>query len=135
LQLALRADQKALEQAHAMLDSADAGARYAAAEICGVARIVRASLAGLSIERLRQVAQAIAGQPGGVAILGVPGERAQLIVACAPDSGCDARQILAAGLPLLGGRGGGGPTLAQGGGPNAGALEAALAAMVRVARG
>lgn len=128
-QAALRLAQKELEQAQVALDAAEGAARYDAAEACGPARIVRARLAGLSVERLRRIAQAIAGRPGGVAILGAPGERAQLVVACAADSGCDARKILAAGLAPLGGRGGGGPTLAQGGGPQVAALEAALEAM------
>ncbi|MBX0326207.1 alanyl-tRNA editing protein [Oscillochloris sp. ZM17-4] len=134
LQVALRAAQKELEQAQSALDAADAEARYAVAEPHGAARLVRAALPGLSVERLRRVAQAIAGRSGGVAILGAPGERAQLVVACAADSGRDARQILQAGLPLLDGRGGGGPTLAQGGGPRSEQIAAALDAMAAAAR-
>jgi alanyl-tRNA synthetase len=134
LQAALRAAQKELAQAQSALDLTDAAARYAKGEVCGAARVVRASLPGLDLDRLRRVAQTIAGMPGGVAILGAPGERAQLVVACSPDSGRDARAILQAGLALLGGRGGGGPTLAQGGGPQSEALEAALEAMVDAAR-
>jgi alanyl-tRNA synthetase len=134
LQAALRSAQKELEQAQAALDLADAEARYAAAEACGAARLARACLPGLGAERLRRVAQAIAGRPGGVAILAAPGERAQVVVACAADSGRDAQHILRAGLPLLDGRGGGGPTLAQGGGPRAEQLDAALDIMVQAAR-
>ncbi|NNJ08809.1 alanyl-tRNA editing protein [Chloroflexales bacterium ZM16-3] len=129
LQASLRSAQKELEHAQIALDAADAAARYSEAEQVGAARVVCASLLDLSVERLRRVAQAIAGRPGGVAILGASGDRAQLVVACAPDSGRDARQILQAGLPLLDGRGGGGPTLAQGGGPRTEALDAALDAM------
>jgi alanyl-tRNA synthetase len=135
LQGTLRATQKELEQAQVALDAADAAARYAAADIYGSARIVCTSLPGLGVERLRRIAQAIAGRPGGVAILGAAGERAQVTVACAPDSGRDAQQILRAGLHLLDGRGGGGPTLAQGGGPRSAQLDAALEAMAAVARG
>jgi alanyl-tRNA synthetase len=135
LQAALRAAQKELEQAEVALDIADAAARYAEAEACGAGRMVCAILPGLGVERLRRIAQAIAGHPGGVAILGALGERAQVTVACAPDSGRDAQQILRVGLPLLEGRGGGGPTLAQGGGPRFAQLDAALAAMSAAARG
>jgi alanyl-tRNA synthetase len=134
LQSSLRAAQKELEQAQAALDAADAEARYATAERCGAARLVCVSLPGLGVERLRRLAQAIAGRPGGVAILAAPGDRAQIVVACAPDSGRDARQILQAGLPLLDGRGGGGPTLAQGGGPRPAQIAAALDAMANAVR-
>jgi alanyl-tRNA synthetase len=134
LQASLRSTQKELEQALAALDLADAETRYAAAERCGEARLVRSSLPGLSAERLRRVAQAIAGWPGGLAVLGAPGEPAQVVVACAAESGRDAGQILRAGLPLLDGRGGGGATLAQGGGPRAEMLDAALDAMAAAAR-
>jgi alanyl-tRNA synthetase len=130
----LRAVQKELEHAHVALDAADAAARYLAAEVCGAGRIVCASLSGLSAERLRRIAQAIAARPGGVAILGTPGERAQVTIACAADSGRDAQQILRAGLHMLDGRGGGGPTLAQGGGPRVALLDAALEAMAAIAR-
>jgi alanyl-tRNA synthetase len=126
---AQRALAKELAQAQAALDEAAALRLYAGGEAAGAARVAAAALAGLSAERLRAVAQQIAARPGGVAVIGAAGERAQLCVACAPDSGRDARAILQAGLAVLGGRGGGSAALAQGGGPAGDRLETALEAM------
>lgn len=130
-----KAGAKELEQARTALDTATAQGLYTGAEAVGSARVACSALPGLSLERLRSVAQAIASQPGGVAILGLPGERAQLVVACAAESGRDARAILEAGLPPLAGRGGGNARMAQGGGSNSAALDAALTAMLAAARG
>jgi alanyl-tRNA synthetase len=70
-----------------------------------------------------------------VALLGaVDGERAQLVAAVAAASGQDARMLLQAGLTVLGGRGGGSPRLAQGGGAAPSRLDAALDAMLAAAR-
>lgn len=130
LQSAQRAAQKALEQAQAELDRAEALRQYAAAPHSGAARVVRVTLDGATPERLRALAQAVAAQPGGVALIGGAAEgRAHLAVACAGASGHDARALLQVGLALLGGRGGGTPTLAQGGGPQAARLHDALEAM------
>lgn len=126
---------KELAEALTALDAAEALRLYGSGEQAGAARLVCARLDGLSAERLRAVAQQIAVQPGGVALVGAGGARAQLAVACAPESGRDARSILAAGLGLLGGRGGGNAQLAQGGGPDTGGLGAALDAMLAAARG
>lgn len=132
---AQKATAKELAQAQQALDAAEALRLYDAGEAAGAARLVRAHLAGLSAERLRTVAQTIAGWPGGVALLGAGGEQAQLVVAAAPESGRDARALLQAGLALLGGRGGGSAQLARGGGPDAAQLDAALDAMLAAARG
>jgi alanyl-tRNA synthetase len=130
---AQKAAAKELATARAALDEAEAAHLYAAAEAVGSGRLARAALGGLSAERLRSIAQQIAARPGGVALLGSAGERTQLAVACAPDSGRDARTLLQAGLAVLGGRGGGSAQLAQGGGPG-GDLQAALDAMLVAAR-
>jgi len=126
---------KELTQAHAVLDAAEALRLYAAGEQVGTARLVRCALPELSSERLRGVAQRIAAQPGGVALLGSGGASASLVAACAPESGRDAQALLRAGLALLEGRGGGSAQLAQGGGPQTAGLEAALDAMLEAARG
>jgi alanyl-tRNA synthetase len=131
---AQRSASKELAQARAALDEAEALRRYAAGERVGTAQIVCASLPASEAGRLRSVAQSIAAQPGGVAILGAGGERAQLVVACAPDSGRNAAELLRAGLPALEGKGGGSAGLAQGGGPHVAGLAAALEAIARAAR-
>lgn len=130
LQGAQRAAQKALEQAQAELDHAEALRQYAAAPHSGAARLVRVVLDGAAPERMRALAQAVSAQPGGVALVGsAAAGRAHLAVACAGDSGHDARALLQVGLALLGGRGGGTAALAQGGGPQAALLRDALEAM------
>lgn len=122
------AGRKALEQAAAELLAVRAEQLYAAARVAGSARIVCRSEQGRP-EQLRALAQQIAALPGGVALLGTADDRAHLVVACAADSGHDARNLLQAGLPLVEGRGGGNARLAQGGGPRPEALAAALSAM------
>lgn len=130
LQTAQRTAQKALEQAQAELDLAEALRRYAAAPLVGSARVVQLALTGATPERVRALAQAVAAQPGGVALIGSAAEgRAHLAAACAADSGHDARALLQAGLAPLGGRGGGTAALAQGGGPQVDRLVDALGAM------
>lgn len=129
-----RAAGKALAEAQTAIDALEAAGRYAAGEQAGPARIVWAALPEGEAGRLRALGQAIAAQPGGVALLGAGGARAQLIVACAPDSGRDAAALLRLALPLIEGRGGGSASLAQGGGPRTEGLEAALAALVAAAR-
>lgn len=131
---AQKAMAKELARAHAELDAAEALRLYGAGEQVGDARIVRAAFAELSAERLRGLAQRIAAQPGGVALLGAGGARVALVAACAPDSGRDAQALLKAGLAVLDGRGGGNRLLAQGGGARMELLEAALDAMLAAAR-
>lgn len=126
--------RKELEQARAELLAIVAERLYAEAEQADAAHIVCRAETG-SPEQLRALAQQIAARPGGVALLGVAGDRAHLVVACAPDSGRDARTLLQAGLPLVAGKGGGSPQLAQGGGPQVAGFAAALAALLTEARG
>jgi alanyl-tRNA synthetase len=55
--------------------------------------------------------------PGMVALLAAfDGGKLSLVVACAQDSGIDARDLLKQHLAPFNGRGGGDPSLAQGGG-------------------
>lgn len=65
---------------------------------------------------LRQMAALLTTEAGVVALLGVPGEKAQVMVAISKEMTIDARPILSSALEVLGGRGGGTATLAQGGG-------------------
>jgi alanyl-tRNA synthetase len=125
--------RKELAEANQALVAQAAQRLYTEGEICSTARIICSVEEG-GIERLRSLAQQIGALPGGVAILGATGERAQIVVACHAASGRDARAILQAGLPLVSGKGGGTQQLAQGGGPAAAGLAAALAAMCAKAR-
>ena len=69
-------------------------------------------------EELRRLAQHVVQRPGLVALLGATaGDKANLIFARSADQTADMNALLKAVSPLIGGRGGGTPALAQGGGP------------------
>lgn len=129
LRAANDAQRKELEYVQSRLRDLEVREMLASARVHGSARVVCRVLDDARTDAARALAQQIAAQPGGIALLGVGAERASLLVACAPDTGIDARTVLAAGLPLVHGRGGGSPTFAQGGGPHQKGLQAALDAM------
>ncbi len=92
--------------------------REAAADTPDGARVV---IAGLYPERgagdLSSLAAHLASHPRTVALLGIPGDKAHLVFASSPDLNYDVVPLLKAVLETLGtSRGGGRPTLAQGGG-------------------
>jgi alanyl-tRNA synthetase len=81
---------------------------------------------------LRTLARELPAQGVSVAVLASEsGGRASLVVSCAADSGVKAGDLLRKLLPLISGKGGGDPTLAQGGGA---ANPAQLAALLEAAR-
>ncbi len=124
--------RKELEQLRAQTLELEAQQLYAAAPQIGPARVVTQHFDGVGIERLRALATRIAAQPAAVALLiGSSAERVSLVVACADGLNLDARVVLQSGLALLGGRGGGSATLAQGGGAARADLAAVQAAMER----
>lgn len=85
-------------------------------------------LDGRDAEALRFLAQRLA-EGGAVALLGSEHDgKAQMVFACEKSSPLDMNATLKAVLPLVGGRGGGQKSMAQGGGPEAAGLDAALAA-------
>jgi alanyl-tRNA synthetase len=70
------------------------------------------------MERLRGLAQAVAGLPRAV-VVGATADPPAVLLACSEDSGLDAGRVLRAGLERVGGRGGGNARLAQGSVPAA----------------
>ena len=78
------------------------------------------------IERAKRVAQALRGLPGAIVLLGVRGERPQLLFTRADDVTIDAGALLRSAAAAGGGRGGGRPDWAQGGVPTDDALDLAL---------
>ena len=126
---ALRVDLRRQGDALLVLEAAQL---LAAAEPLGAARLVTRVFAGRSPDELRRLATALAEAGGTVALLGLAGERSQLVFARSADAPGDMGALLKPALAALGGRGGGSPTLAQGGGPAAD--EAAVAAVLRLAR-
>jgi alanyl-tRNA synthetase len=82
----------------------------------GAARVIVDSLDGWDQAGLKTLASSAAVQPGVVAALLSAGTPALIVIARAPDVGLDASAVLKAMLQRFGGKGGGKPELAQGGG-------------------
>jgi alanyl-tRNA synthetase len=78
----------------------------------------------LPSRELATLASAISAK-GGVALLGGGGERARVVLGSG-DPRVNAGEIIGQVCELLGGKGGGKPSLAQGGGPNVAQLDLAL---------
>ncbi len=127
LQAAADAQRKALDDAQAKLAVYEAQELIQNAEqINGVPVVVHA-FADRSMENVRLLARHIA-DGGGVALLGVRADKAQFIFTRAADLPYDMRATLQAATVVVGGRGGGKPDAAQGGGPDVGKLDEALQA-------
>ena len=111
----LRQAQHELQGLQAERVELEAGRLAQAAEVCAGRRVVCEALAPRP-GGLRPLGEALARQPGVVAVLGMyEGGKASLLVASAADCGVDARRLLQDLLAPSGGRGGGSPSLAQGG--------------------
>ena len=96
------------------------------------AAVVAAQVDASEMDTLRQMSDWLRDRLGpSVVVLGATfGGRPNLIAAVTPDlaaRGVDAGQIIRAIAPVIGGGGGGRPTLAQAGGKDAGKLPDALA--------
>ena len=110
----LQKDFQALRQAsikyeaHELVEKAE--------EYAGI-RLLRASFEGRPVNELRMMAEELKQIPDLVAFLATyDGQKASLVVICGEASVKDARQLLTNKLALIGGKGGGDPRLAQGGG-------------------
>lgn len=106
---------------------ATAAALWAQAAPVAVGRAV-VWAADTNVERAKRVAQALRAYPDAVVVLGVRGERPQLLCTRADGVAMDASALLRAAVAAGGGRGGGRPDWAQGGVPTDEALEIALQA-------
>ncbi|MCC6566286.1 MAG: hypothetical protein IT298_11020 [Chloroflexi bacterium] len=102
------------------------------AETRGDTRIVTFADDSYSVAEMRQLAKQLTEQPGVVALLGIPGDRSNVLVMASAGCAVDARAVLDAALGVLGGRGGGSSAMAQGGGVPADidSLRRALSAAV-----
>lgn len=118
--------RKALLQAEEQLLRYEAAESIAQAEHIAGTPVVAQVFEGRELDRVRLLAKLIAGA-GGVALLGVAGDKAQLVFARANGLPFDMGALLREAVTLLGGRGGGRPEAAQGGGPNLERLSEALA--------
>jgi alanyl-tRNA synthetase len=134
LQNDVRDLQKSLADINARLASADAKVYVDRAEAVNGTRIVAAVVHEADAQAVRTLAGAIRSRlPSGViALVGVDGQTATLFASASDDAvkaGVHAGNLVRAAAPLVGGKGGGAPAQAQGGGKNVAGAEAALAAM------
>ncbi len=129
----LFADNKTVRKELADLEGqwieATAAALWASASAHGALRVSTLALEQ-PVERVKRLAQALRLNPGAVVLLGVRGERPQLIFTRADGVALDAGALLRTSAAAGGGRGGGRPDWAQGGTPTVEGLEKALAAAV-----
>ena len=95
-------------------------------QIAGVFIITRL-LENKTINEVRKLAQILVQQPGRVVLFGLAERKGQLLFARSADVELDMPTLLKQVSRLIGGGGGGSPHLAQGGGPHADKLAAALA--------
>ncbi|MCS6871723.1 MAG: DHHA1 domain-containing protein [Anaerolineae bacterium] len=110
--------QSELKAARERLATYEAASLLATAPQHGTYRLVARALAR-SADEVRSLAQALTAESGVIALLGAAGEKAQLIFARSADVPIDVQPLLKKALELIGGRGGGRPNMAQGGGVSA----------------
>ena len=128
LQKRLRASEALAARAEAreLLEEADAGDGL---------RVVARVLEGRDAEGLRRLAAALASNARTVALLGSREEGgARLVFARSPDAAPDMNALMRSACVALEGRGGGRADMAQGGGPRAEALDAAIEEAARSVR-
>jgi alanyl-tRNA synthetase len=133
----LRQAERELEKVRADAVLASAGALAQGAEdVDGVALVAVAAPEGVNGNDLRALASDVRGRlgarPGVVALFSADGDKVSFVVAttaAARDRGLAAGKLIPAFAPAVGGRGGGKPDLAQGGGTNPAGIPEAVAAL------
>ncbi len=121
--------RRSVKDLQTKLASFEADSLAQRAEVLAGARIVLAALDGLDANGLKTIASHIAARAGHVAILVSAAAPAQVIVARASDVTLDGAALLRQLVEKFGGKGGGRPELAQGGG-----LQGAGADVISLAR-
>lgn len=111
-----RALSAALKTATGQLIEYEAVALASQAVMRGRLRVVARSFWGRDSAEVRLLAGRLAANPDTVALLGCSGEKAMLFFARSANVDADMGALLKAALTELGGRGGGQPAFAQGGG-------------------
>jgi alanyl-tRNA synthetase len=125
------ASEKAIKALRERLIDYEAAELLASAEPHGTARRVIAVYDGRDAAELRLMAARLVAAPGMIALLGIAGDKSYVICARSADVPDDMNALLKRALEPLGGRGGGSPALAQGGG-GAASVEAVREALAGV---
>ncbi len=134
LQSDVRDLQKAMNEIKARLAAGDAETYVKNAEEIGRVRAVVTVVPEANAEALRALGNAIRSRmrSGVVALVGTDGDTASLFVSASDDAvqaGVHAGNLVKAAAPLVGGKGGGAPAQAQGGGKNPSGAAAARDAL------
>ncbi|MCX6651080.1 MAG: alanine--tRNA ligase [Methanomassiliicoccales archaeon] len=120
----LKEQRKRLEQLSTVISELSVRELVASAPKVGEVRVVvHEALAG---EDPEEMSRKLASMPKTVAVIGVRGEKAKLLVARSNDVGLDCRKSLKTIMTIMGGGGGGKPDYAQGGGGDPELLQKAL---------
>lgn len=102
--------------------------QLACATALGNVRLIQLAFTDKTIQELQQFAQMMtAGAPDTVCLLAATGEKLQLVFARGQDATVAVNQLIKETLPLISGKGGGNPAMAQGGGQPVMAAEEVLA--------
>jgi len=117
--------QKALQKTQGQLVAYQAAGWIAQAERVGEWKVVRQTL-DCDVSVLRQAARVLTESAGVIALLASRTLRTQFVFACSKDVSVDMRRAMRAACAAVGGRGGGQPGFAQGGGPDGADIAAAL---------
>jgi alanyl-tRNA synthetase len=134
LQSDVRELQKGLAEIKAQLAAADAAKYVESAEQIDGKTVVAAVVPEANAEALRSLGNAIRSRlrSGVIALVGVDDGTASLFVSASDDAvkgGVHAGNLVKLAAPLVGGKGGGAPAQAQGGGKDASGAQNALAAI------
>jgi len=121
--------RKRLATVMATLLAHEARDLVAQAEPAGATPMVHLVRDDLSLDEARTLAHAVTGS-GGLIVLGISGDKAQMLVGRPADHALDCGQLVREVLTAFGGRGGGQPAMAQGGIPDPNRLADAVAAAV-----
>ncbi len=117
--------RKAFERAQDRLLDYDAQALVGTAETVDGVPVVVQAYDDRSLDNVRALARRIV-DAGGVALLGLRSDKAQLVFNRPAHVQADMGALLKAAAAIVGGRGGGKPDAAQGGGPDGARLDEAL---------
>lgn len=89
----------------------------AKAVVLGNVRLIQQAFTERTIQQLQQFAQQVTAQaPDAICLLAATGEKMQLVFARGQEVGVAVNQLMKETLPLIEGKGGGNPAMAQGGG-------------------